>query len=319
MKRLAVWLLLAGAVLAAHHGHAQTVGVLPTEATAPVASGSCLLVDQLTTMTASIASTTMNVTGIASGNFAIGDNVLGAAAGTKITAFGTGTGGTGNYTIAPSQTVASSTLTARGDRKLCSNYATALGGMTTPAQTVWGNFASSSANEAPNPVPSAPDTGGQRLNFVADTGLITGTSVGGGDREMGVPPAPTGTTSTTPVMLGLSTGVGPQPTFITPTRNGRYLVWARGWVSGTPPATLRIVVGTGSAPANGAAVPAGSLVVGNTQAIVPTSGSARTPYQCTALVTGLTPATRYWVDLQVASPTAVVNTVTSTNIVAIEN
>jgi len=64
--------------------------------------------------TASIAGTTMTVTGVASGTIAIGQTVQdvpgNVTPGTVITALGTGTGGTGTYTINNTQTVASETM-----------------------------------------------------------------------------------------------------------------------------------------------------------------------------------------------------------------
>lgn len=59
---------------------------------------------------ASIASTTMTVTFVNSGALTVGMEVTGAAAGTVITAFGSGTGGIGTYTVSPAQTLGSSTL-----------------------------------------------------------------------------------------------------------------------------------------------------------------------------------------------------------------
>jgi hypothetical protein len=59
--------------------------------------------------TASIATTVLTVTAVASGALAVGQLITGAgvAPGTFITALGTGTGGTGTYTLGTSQTVAS--------------------------------------------------------------------------------------------------------------------------------------------------------------------------------------------------------------------
>jgi uncharacterized phage protein gp47/JayE len=63
------------------------------------------------TYTASISGLTMTVTAVASGTLAVGQTVTGAGLlpGTVITAFGTGAGGTGTYTLGKSQTVASGT------------------------------------------------------------------------------------------------------------------------------------------------------------------------------------------------------------------
>jgi hypothetical protein len=64
------------------------------------------------TFTASITGTTMDVTAVTSGTLAVGDAVygLGVSPITKITALGTGTGGTGTYTVSVFQTVSSATL-----------------------------------------------------------------------------------------------------------------------------------------------------------------------------------------------------------------
>lgn len=71
------------------------------------------ITDDSLAFTASIAGTTMTVSAVASGNFALGHVVAGAgvATGTTITGFGTGTGGTGTYTVSVSQTVASESMT----------------------------------------------------------------------------------------------------------------------------------------------------------------------------------------------------------------
>lgn len=63
--------------------------------------------------TAAIAGTTMTVSAVASGTLHVGQPVTGAGvtAGTVITALGTGTGGTGTYTVSASQTVASEAMT----------------------------------------------------------------------------------------------------------------------------------------------------------------------------------------------------------------
>lgn len=64
------------------------------------------------TFTGSISTTTLTVTSVLSGTIAVGQAIFGAniAQNTVITALGTGTGGTGTYTISDSQTVASTTI-----------------------------------------------------------------------------------------------------------------------------------------------------------------------------------------------------------------
>lgn len=81
-------------------------------------------------VTGSIAGTTMTVTGVTSGTLAIGARLsgTGVTAGTYIVAFGTGVGGTGTYTVSPSQSVSSTTITAvanvvTGFTYQCQNYA----------------------------------------------------------------------------------------------------------------------------------------------------------------------------------------------------
>lgn len=65
-------------------------------------------------ITGSIATTTLTVTSVTSGTLYVGQTIQGAgvSANTMITALGSGTGGTGTYTITPSQTVSSKTLYA---------------------------------------------------------------------------------------------------------------------------------------------------------------------------------------------------------------
>jgi hypothetical protein len=66
--------------------------------------------------TGAISGTTLTVSAVASGNLAVGQTLYGAgiAAGTVITAVGTGTGGTGTYTVGLSQTVTSEALIGAG-------------------------------------------------------------------------------------------------------------------------------------------------------------------------------------------------------------
>lgn len=78
-------------------------------------------VDNAAVFTGSISATTLTVTSVTSGGIAIGQ-VLSSGGGspvttgTKITALGSGTGGTGTYTVTPSQTVTSRTIRAGGQR-----------------------------------------------------------------------------------------------------------------------------------------------------------------------------------------------------------
>lgn len=70
----------------------------------------------VTSFTGSISGTTLTVTAISNGSIQIGEVISGSGvtSGTKVTALGTGTGGTGTYTVSPSQTVSSTTITQPG-------------------------------------------------------------------------------------------------------------------------------------------------------------------------------------------------------------
>jgi hypothetical protein len=65
-------------------------------------------------VTAAIAGTTMTVSAVTSGTLKIGQTIEGSSVtdGTIITAFGTGSGGAGTYTVSASQTVSSTTIYA---------------------------------------------------------------------------------------------------------------------------------------------------------------------------------------------------------------
>lgn len=73
------------------------------------------------TFTGSIATTTLTVTAMLSGDpIQVGQYVAGSGvtAGTYVTAFGTGTGGVGTYTVSTSQTASATTITAAGNALL---------------------------------------------------------------------------------------------------------------------------------------------------------------------------------------------------------
>jgi len=65
-------------------------------------------------VTGSIATTVLTVTAVGSGTLAVGQTLSGSGvtSGTKITALGTGRGGTGTYIVDTSQTASSTTITA---------------------------------------------------------------------------------------------------------------------------------------------------------------------------------------------------------------
>lgn len=83
-------------------------------AAADIQTGLAATTQTQASFTGSITGTELTVTAVTAGALAIGQEVSGAgvAAGTVITAFGTGTGAAGTYTVNNSQTVASEALTA---------------------------------------------------------------------------------------------------------------------------------------------------------------------------------------------------------------
>ena len=93
--------------------NACNIGDKVTYATA---DGQLSALPQTTSVTGSIAVTTLTVTAVASGSapLAVGQVLSGpnVVPGTVITALGTGTGGTGTYTVSVSQTAASGAITA---------------------------------------------------------------------------------------------------------------------------------------------------------------------------------------------------------------
>ena len=70
--------------------------------------------------TASISGTTMTVSAVTSGTVLVGAVIsgTGVTAGTRITAYGTGTGGTGTYTVDTSQTVSSTTINSSSPTRI---------------------------------------------------------------------------------------------------------------------------------------------------------------------------------------------------------
>jgi hypothetical protein len=110
------------------------------------------------------------------------------------------------------------------------------------------------------------------------------------------PPDPAGTMSTVGVMCGF----GVAGAVITPAAAGNVLITvtgAAGVSSGNAPGTVKLVVGTGTRPANGAALPAGATVISSTLA-----AAVRAEFTLTGLALGLTRGTQYWIDLLQASP-----------------
>jgi hypothetical protein len=85
-----------------------------SSAAAAISSALAISGTQGAVATGSISGNTMTITAISSGTLTVGQTLTGAgvSTGTTITGFGSGNGGTGTYTVSPSQTVGSVTITA---------------------------------------------------------------------------------------------------------------------------------------------------------------------------------------------------------------
>lgn len=112
----------------------------------------------------------------------------------------------------------------------------------------------------------------------------------------GAPSDPTGTTSSTNVMMGL----GVTTCRIAPTFSARLFVIFTGSIgngSSSSATAARIRFGTGAGPANGAA--ATGTQVGNPLSATFPTGGQQIPFTLANVITGLTAGTTYWFDLGV--------------------
>lgn len=130
--------------------------------------------------TASISTTTLTVTAVSVGTLALGQIVSGSGvtAGTVITALGTGTGGTGTYTVNNSQTVGSRTMTGSG----AANWVSASAVTLTSAHILVGN-----ASNVATDVPLSGDAA------IDNTGALTVSKIGGKSITLGGALTTTGT------------------------------------------------------------------------------------------------------------------------------
>jgi len=111
------------------------------------------------------------------------------------------------------------------------------------------------------------------------------------------PANPAGTTSTTPVMMGL--GIS-----FTPLYSGRVKIIIAGEASNNTASdgfSISAAYGTGAAPANGAA--ATGTVVGNSVSGASAAANALLPFSIVAVITGLTVGTAIWLDMQLSAVT----------------
>lgn len=124
----------------------------------------------------------------------------------------------------------------------------------------------------------------------------------------GSPANPASTSSTTGVMMGL----GVTTCRITTTYGTQLDVSFDGNVLNNTAGNTGVIsvrYGTGAGPANGAALT--GTVVGNTPIFGNGSGTYQTPFGVRRLITGLSPATTYWIDLSLS---ASANTSTMANV-----
>lgn len=137
----------------------------------------------------------------------------------------------------------------------------------------------------------------QHLQALAVTnGLWTwGNQVAGHNVGFSSTAAPTGTASLTFVMVGLAQA-------FTPTATGTAFIEVTGDMTSsvaTDGGNLQCVYGTGTAPTNGATLPASGVTVGSVKKF--TSGSTtpgKVHFICDGETGTLIPGTAYWVDVQ---------------------
>ncbi len=129
------------------------------------------------------------------------------------------------------------------------------------------------------------------------------------------PADPTGTTNTSGLMMGLAGS-------ITPVRSGKILINIDAELGVATANTagqinqVRIRYGTGSAPANAAALT--GTTVGRIAKLTNASTVSRAGVAVTAVVTGLTVNTAYWIDVSLASGNAGVTSLYNVGISVVE-
>lgn len=113
---------------------------------------------------------------------------------------------------------------------------------------------------------------------------------------LGTVTSTTGTTSATQVMMGLGATCT-----ITPVYSSRVHLTISGdmLAASAVLGSLTVMYGTGTAPANGAA--STGTVIGTVLASVPDAVATQLPFSRTVIITGLTPATAYWLDMKLSS------------------
>lgn len=148
-----------------------TTLLLPGSGTSGTQNNSFLDSGNPAEFTASIAATTMTVTSVASGTIKVGMGISGSGvtAGTTVTAFVTGSGGAGTYTVSASQTVSSTTITSTGfpitRNPLTGPNAPTQGTFSPFSQTGWGNYFDGSGDYLSTSASAISSVGANNFSF----------------------------------------------------------------------------------------------------------------------------------------------------------
>ena len=151
---------------------------------------------------------------------------------------------------------------------------------------------------------------GAMIDAVA-AAILTGQVLGYKDAQ---PSDPTGTASTTGVMMGLGSTAS-----YAPARSGVVVVIVQGQMSnatGSDGAKVGLRYGTGTAPSNGAALTGTAKGQGSQVDSYPNAG-CRFPFFIYTVITGLTVGTTYWFDLGLGAITGGTANVKNAEIVII--
>ncbi|MEM3845588.1 MAG: hypothetical protein QXU98_07805 [Candidatus Parvarchaeota archaeon] len=130
--------------------------------------------------------------------------------------------------------------------------------------------------------------------------------------QVSTPSNPSGTTSTSPVQMGLGITY-------TPSTTGRLLIIVTGEAANNTAgdgATVQLSYGTGSSPSNGAS--ATGTAIGSKISVTSNAASQTVPVTLGYVLTGLTVGTSYWFDLQVAAITGGTASVSNLTVLIIE-
>lgn len=175
------------------------------------------------------------------------------------------------------------------------------------------------ATESLSTFPDAtlPPALGANLLYMSQGGVdvrITPNQLGiyNGSVLTGTPANPTGTTNTSGLMMGLAQ-------LFTPGFSTRIKVDIVGMMANSTindGATVQIRYGTGSAPANAAALT--GTAIGAAQSFTSLVAAGKSGFCLTAIITGLTLATQYWLDVSLAAITGGTATITNITVTAHE-